>query len=459
MSELFGKARLEEIARKTRFKIRKSKLTPLMFVDTILFKEVDNATVSLTDHSITIWQHYGVDISKQSIDERFDENAVALTNEILKEQLANQINAVIEKEDINEVLQHFSAVKIKDSTRFQIPESLKDCYPGSTGAATGAGVHIQFEFDLLKGVVHDLNTTDALRQDQTDAKETKYAVQKGELVVRDLGYVSIEVSKHIVEQGAYFINRVPPTANVYHAKDGKLLKFNRIHKEMQRKKQNHLELSVLVGERKFPTRLILEILPIDQVNKRINKAKKEFKKKGRTVSKEYKSRARLNAFITNVPLEWMATNMVRKVYQLRWQIELRFKAWKSYYKLDAIKKMKRHRFECYLYATLLMIMINWEIAVNFFAILWKHGKPLSLLKFYKTTSQYTATLRRAILESGETSQNYIQFLYEISHEKLLAEQRKGYNNSFEEILSRTDKSPKGYAYIRTTKQKSRTFDK
>lgn len=438
ISALFSPAKLDETAREVRFKVRKSKLTPIMFVDTILFKEVDNGTVSLNDHSIALKLNHGIDINKQSIDERFNESAVALTNELLKSQLANQINSVVEKERINEVLQHFSAVKIKDSTRFQIPESLKDCYPGSTGAATGAGVHIQFEFDLLNGAVHDLNVTDALRQDQIDAQQTKESVKESELVVRDLGYVSMEVLEHIADKGAYFINRVPPKAHIYDAKNGRHLTFDAIHKEMLRRKLDHLEISVLVSDRKFPTRLILEMLPVDQVNKRMMKAGKECKKKGRKLTKEFKSRAKLNAFITNVPVEWMPNEQVRKIYQLRWQIELRFKAWKSFYNLDAIKKMKRCRFECYLYATLLMIMINWEIAVNFFSILWKHGgKLLSLLKFYKTTSQYISTMRRAILEGKDNLQNYIQFLYEVSYDKLLTEKRKRYSASFEEILSVT----------------------
>lgn len=98
--------------------------------------------------------------------------------------------------------------------------------------------------------------------------------------------------------------------------------------------------------------------------------------------------------------------------------------------------MQRHRFECYLYATLLLLMINFEIAVNFFAILWEHtSKPLSFLKFLKTTSQYLTLLRNAIMENGEAMRSYLRFLFEVSCKRLLTEKRKNHLGSFEEILS------------------------
>ena len=436
ISESYSEKELDEVARQTGFKVRKSKLTPTMFVDAVLFKEVDNAMVSLEDHCVALKQRYDVSIKKQSLDERFDETSVSFIQELLKRQMVNQIDSTIKNEKLNEMLQHFSSVKIKDSTRFQISECLKEYYPGSTGAASGAGVHIQFEFDILNGKVNDLTVTDALQQDMTDAQETMDAIEKGSLIIRDLGYFATCVLEEVHHREAYYITRTKSRMNFLHAQSGKDIHFDAVYRKMKRGNLSHMELPVVIGNKKLPVRLIAEMLPKKEVDKRLAKANREAKKKGRNLSDEYKCRARLNLFITNVPVAWIATQQIRKIYQIRWQIELRFKAWKSFYDIDATKKMQRYRFECYLYSTLLLLMINLEIATNFFAILWKHvSKPLSFLKFYKITSQYIAVFRQGVLAGGDNLLTYLAFLYEVSYEKLLTEKRKNHSGSLVEILN------------------------
>jgi hypothetical protein len=436
ISDAYSEKELTELAEQTEFKVRESKLTPIMFVDAILFKDVNNRLIRLEDHCTALKERYNLSIKKQSIAERFDATAVKFIQALLSRHLSNQINSTIEKEKLGNVLHHFSAIKIKDSTRFQVPECLKEHYPGSTGAASGAGVHIQYEFDMLNGKVNDLTVTDALRQDMTDAQQTIDAIEKGNLIIRDLGYFSTSVLEHVHKQEAYYITRPKPRMNFIHSQSGQKINLIEVYGKMKGKRVSHMEIPVVIGDQKLPTRLIIEMLPKKEVEKRLVKASKEAKKKGRKLSEDYKSNARLNLFLTNVPLEWIAAPQIRKVYQIRWQIELRFKAWKSFYDLAATKKMQRYRFECYLYSTLLLLMINLEIATNFFAILWKRtSKPLSILKFYKTTSQYKATLRKSILEGGDTLQRYLAFLYEISYEKLLTEQRKNHSGSLKEILT------------------------
>jgi hypothetical protein len=435
MTDAYSEKELDAIALRTEFKMRKSKLSPRMFVDTVLFKQMDNASVSLEDHCIELKQRYGVNIKKQSLAERFDASAVKFIQALLNRQLVNQISSTIEREKLGNVFKHFSSVKIKDSTRFQIPECNKEYYPGSTGAATGAGVHIQFEFDILNGTVNDLAVTDALQQDMTDARQTMETIEKGSLIIRDLGYFSTEVLEHTHQQEAYYITRAKARMNFIHAQTGEYVDFEEVYRKMKRAKLSKMELPITFGDKKYPNRLIAEILPENEVQKRLAKARREAEKKGRTLSDEYKCRARLNLFITNIPAEWIPTQQVRQIYRLRWQIEFRFKAWKSFYDLDATKKMQRYRFECYLYSTLLILMINLEIAANFFGILWHNtSKPLSLLKFYKTTSQHAALLRAGVMKKGNELSKYLAFLYEISYEKLLVEKRKHHSDGLEEIL-------------------------
>ena len=122
-----------------------------------MFKVFDNGTVSLNDHSVNIAMTHNVQIRKQSIDERFSDRSVEFVRTLLEQHMSTQITKSIEVE----CLKNFTSVKIKDSTRFQIPDNLKEKYPGSGGAASAAGTHIQFEFDILSGKVNDVYVTDA----------------------------------------------------------------------------------------------------------------------------------------------------------------------------------------------------------------------------------------------------------------------------------------------------------
>jgi len=86
--------------------------------------------------------------------------------------------------------------------------------------------------------------------------------------------------------------------------------------------------------------------------------------------------------------------------------------------------MKQHRFECYVYGTLLLVMINWEIATNFSAILQRcRDRPLSILKFFKAASQTITWLSQAIREGGDRLTIYLRRLY-LASQNLLVEERK-----------------------------------
>lgn len=413
---------------------RESKLKPKMFLETVMFKELNNGEMSLNDHCISIKQEHGITIQKQSLDERFNPEAVSFVKELLKEQLSNQIHGVLKKEKLTDLLKHFSSVDIKDSTRYQVTSNLREHYPGPGGDASGAGLHIQFEFDLKTGQVKDLHVTDALKQDATDAIKTVGEIKKNSLILRDLGYFSTDVLAEISAKEAYYITRPSFTLFMYKLKDEEKIDFADLHKMMKRKKLPWIELDVLLGSSRLPARLVVEMIPASFCKGRLTRMKDSSRRRGVRYTKEYRVQQQLNIFITNVPSELIPAKELRKIYQLRWQIELRFKAWKSFYHLEAIKKMKIYRFECYLFSTLLLLMINWEIAINFFSILWNHaGKTLSILKFHKATSAHLNQLRIAILKGKGKLREFLSLFYEISFERLLTEKKKEHRG-LQEIL-------------------------
>ena len=434
MSEQYSEEHLNEVARQSGFVKRQRKLKPSYFLDTLMFNKYDNKTVSLNDHSVDIQVRHQTVLKKQSIDERFNEKSVQFVKMLLEEQLNKQVATSFTMN----CLEKFSSVKIKDSTRFQLPESLKAAYPGSGGAASEAGVHVQFEFDIKSGRVNAIQTTDAKRQDMTDALETVSEIEEGGLIIRDLGYFSTRILQDIgTHRKAYYISRLKPRIKIFTFTEGRFEQLDLVkeHKELRRDGLLWKELKVYIGgDNKVPVRLVIELMPDGEVEKRMRKANREAVKKKRVLNEQYRAYASLGLFVTNVPEQWMATQHIRTIYRLRWQIELRFKCWKGLCHVHAVKKMKRHRFETCLYACLLYILVNWEISILLVSDYLKMtGKMLSVYKCYKAIIQCGDILRWALFYGREKLGVYFKTIRGINYRNLLLEKRKGHL-SLNEIL-------------------------
>lgn len=399
----------------------------------LLFNETDHTQVSLNDHSADLFIKHDVQVSKQSLYDRFNDKSVAFIRTLLQEQLTGQINKRVDME----ALKRFSSVKIKDSTRFQLPPQFKDAYPANGGNASEAGVHIQFEFDLLSGKVSDLEVTDALKQDNNNARQTAHQVQAGSLLLRDLGYFCLDAFEQIHNRHAYYVSRMMPNVKLYELKGSsyEVLDLKKLRLKMKRYGLLHQELNVYLGDsHKMPVRLFVETLSQQQAGRRLAKAKRTAVRKGRSLTEKYKAYAVLNLFITNVPVKWLPAVQIRTLYRLRWQVELRFKVWKSLCKLHVTRKLNQYRFETYLYASLLYIIINWEIAVNMMSFIWKqHGKMISIYKYYKAIAKKVALLKDAVFDPDIYLERYLSALSKLSLYNFVVEKRK-HHQSQQDIL-------------------------
>jgi len=424
---------LEDVARQTGFIQRKHKVRIDDFLRMLLYSELDSGEVSLNDHCCDLQIHHGLRVSKQAMDKKFGEKSVDFIRRLLEDHLNKQFVQHIDLE----IFSHFTSVKIKDSVRWQLPANLGECYPGSGGAASVGGLHTQFEFDLLSGKVSELQIHNALHQDWADARQTIDNVEKGSLILRDLGYFDKKVFAEIMSRDAYFLSRLKPKSLLYVLKNGKKEKLclESVYKQLQNNKLGYMEIEVFLDKEAItPVRLVVEPIPEEEFARRMRKAGREATKKKRVLSKKYKSYARLSLYITNISQTWVPIGHIRSLYRLRWQIELRFKAFKSHCKLAKIKKMKKHRMECYLFAKLLHIMLNWQIATNFFGIIWQNrGKTMSILKFFKTI-EACKQLQKNALKNITQMKDYLLTLYKTASEKLLAEKKKN-KLSMEEIFN------------------------
>jgi len=238
-----------------------------------------------------------------------------------------------------------------------------------------------------------------------------------------------------------FICRVKSNTKIYEFNNGNYeeLNFDKIKRYMKAQNLSCIEKQVYLSLKyKLQVRLIIYLLPDEVVNERLRKTNQENKKKGRgQCSKEYKARACFNLFITNGDKDVIPIEKVYQFYKLRWQIELMFKIWKSLCNIDKVKKVKRHRLECYIYSRLIFIVFAWQIiwitATVLFAI---DKKPLSYFKTYKTLIRNKLDELRDIFLSGVINMSsFLVDLYEISRTKHILEQKKNKQTSLQIMLT------------------------
>lgn len=310
------------------------------------------------------------------------------------------------KSNFSPSINTFNRLCIKDSTKFTIPKEFAGAYPGYNGFHKGSSLmNIQYEYDLLSGNWSCFELTKATRNDQRDSRETLEKIEKDDLQIRDLGYVTMPYLNGVVAHGAYFLNRLPTTINVYCLENEglKQLNWKSIDKAFKDKKLSQVELDVVLSKKhKLGSRMIMMPVPEDVYVERIRKASKHAKSKGCQLTDEYKIKARYNIFITNAPADRLSAKDIAQVYRLRWQIELVFKSWKSGLSIHKTKKVKRERFECQLIARIIWALVSWRFyqVSNLAVQAIEPSLGISILKFNKRAIKYAQTLREIIAQPG-----------------------------------------------------------
>lgn len=404
-----------------------------MFFDSLLYDATSRSTKSYNQMAVEVKSTHGIDISGQGIDQRFNQEAQKYIQGLISEQLSCQVFQSIE----SGWSKHFNRVIIKDGTKFDLPENLKEILPGFGGTASKAGVCIQYEFDVKSGEVNDLSIKPAKTSDTKDAMQTIDHVQTGDLTIRDLGYFVLDYFKNIEKKGAFFISRLNSKVSVYQEKNGELQKldFAQLYQEMASEKIQRHDMKVYIGDQeKFPVRMVIELMPDEVVEKRLRKVNKENKKKGYQTTEEYKNRAKFNLFITNIQGAVLDGLSISKIYRIRWQVELIFKTWKSIFGMDNIRQMKYERLMCLICTRLLLILINWEMFMLERAYFYKrNGKLLSIHKSLQTLKDHSELLRQILTNSGKGLGKWFNWLRETLSSKHWIEKKKN-NIGLEEIL-------------------------
>jgi hypothetical protein len=209
---------------------------------------------------------------------------------------------------------------------------------------------------------------------------------------------------------------------------------------------NHCyEKKVLVGEKRFTSRMVLTLVDQQTYQKRLAKLKKESKEKGLNIRDQTKIRLRFNIMLTNTDPVVIPAEKVYLLYKFRWQIELFFKSWKSSgWNLDKIKEVKYERYMCILYAKLMMIVLSDRIYSMVAKERYQQDKKiLSSCKCVKTLRRQIDLLRKLIDATADMICQIfakISRLFERGHVLCRRKKRTSYQELFELFICKTAQS-------------------
>lgn len=261
-------------------------------------------------------------------------------------------------------------------------------------------MNLQYSFDIKNGSWDYLEMTNVRQNDQAYSGNTLDRIEEQALYIRDQGYTTHKYMGNVISKGAYFLNRLNPRYIAYNEETKKAINWKAIHRQILATKEEHFETTVILGSGAdaFSCRLVAIPVPQEVWQKRLVQVKKNAKNKKQDVSDAYKDRARFSVYVTNVSQDIFSAAEVMQVYGLRWQVELIFKTWKSFFKIHKVKAMKQDRLLCQLYAKFILLNLNWKIFWCLDTIIRKKSPEhaCSILKFSKLFRLLKDGLRKSM---------------------------------------------------------------
>ncbi|ASL62446.1 IS4 family transposase [Bacillus cereus] len=418
---------LQDIAKQVGFVQRSSKYQANELIALCVWFSQEIASTSLAQLCSQLEVSTGVLMSPEGLNQRFNPAAVAFLREVFTSLLTQKIcsNHSLSAH----VISAFNRIRILDATVFQLPDHFATDYQGSGGSSNTAGVKIQLEYDLLSGQFLNVQLGPEKNNDKTYGTICLETVEADDLCLRDLGYFDLGDLQTIHDRKAYYISRLKLNTRIY-IKNPEPEYFNN---GALKKQTEYIQLDMtqmlsglIPGEtmeipeayigqnQKLPARVIIHRLTDDQTQTRLKNQAIREKKKGIVMKDKSKRLMSMNVYITNTSLEEVPTNYVHSLYSLRWQIEILFKTWKSFFEIDECKNIKRERLECHLYGQLIGILLcsSTMFQMRRF-LLEKKKQELSEYKAIYMIKDYFPLLFQAIAVGTEELLKILHRLYRL----------------------------------------------
>jgi len=304
----------------------------------------------------------------------------------------------------------FGRVLMQDSTVVRLPSQWASRYPGNANWQDQfALLKIQCVYELLAEQFVHWSLSSFRVNDQQAAGEILALIKPRDLLVRDLGYFTLDSFRQLQQRGAFFLSRLWLGVRLGTASGQPLDLLGRLRRD------GWLDESVRLGlDAQLPVRVVAVAVPSEVANQRRRRARLDRDQRHPPSAKRLELLG-WDIWITNVPASVWSARTVGAVYGVRWRIEIVFKSAKSHLQLTVIPSASAIEVELLIWARLLLLTLlqGWLAA----GARPDRDPPLSLLKAAEWFGLFCPLLLLAPLGATLPQRLLCQIHYHCRYEK------------------------------------------
>lgn len=317
---------LDRIARESKLIQRSShKFSAAGFLIALL-KAVIKGDTSLNHLVMHLAGFVPKTMTRQGIFQRFGPASSRFLLGVIREVLTQRFPAAAD------ILRcgRFRRVIVEDSMVVSMAKSNAGNFPnnGNRHEMT-AGCKCLLIADLLTGKPLDFQLHAAREADQSLVFESVGLCRSNDLLIRDMGFFSLDALAEIHRRKAFWISRLPASVSAADL-DGK-----RLDRILKGASGDRLDLPVMIGRGTLPCRLVAIRLDHKRAAANRRHIRSEARRRGRgQPKKETLVRAGWRIIVTNLQPDQVSAEQASDLYALRWSIEIKFRAFKQSCKIS-----------------------------------------------------------------------------------------------------------------------------
>jgi hypothetical protein len=389
--ELSLKHILEEranvLARETGCIQRQRKFSGADVLQTLVFGWLTHPEISLEMLASTAATRH-VQVTDTAVHKRFSKPCAQFLHAILEEMTSVIVKA--DREVPLELLQRFETVVLEDSSSIALPEELAEQWQGcgGTSAEGQAAVKLHIRWDLKRGQLQGPKLTHGRVSDRS-SPFLEDALPTGSLYIADLGYLDWGRIATRRAAGSYTLTRAQ-ARTLYWTPEGKSLKIDAL---LPLQVGQTKELWVRVGdEHRHLMRLFIVRVPEEVAQHRRAALAADAKRRGLPVRERAWKLAAWTILLTDAPANLLSLQEALVLLRERWQMEMLYKLWKQYGRIDEWRTANSWRVLCELYAKLIGIVLQHWLIVLF---AWQEEQR-SLVKLAQVVRDTASSLLEAL---------------------------------------------------------------